>query len=111
MQPDKANAAAAAMIGKENARARRTGAIPQNEIAPVLHLTWLIKGLRGDYVHHSGAMRQHRTRIDNTALCRDAGADRAGHAGAAEPAIAGRILGQILLMVILGEVKFAGRQN
>jgi hypothetical protein len=46
MQPDKASAAAAAMIGKENARAKRTGAIPQNEIAPVLHRLWLIKGLQ-----------------------------------------------------------------
>src|SRR5208282_1666051 len=41
----------------------------------------------------------------------DAGADRTGHAGAAEPAIAGRVLGQILLMVVLGEIELAGRRN
>src|ERR1700760_3578885 len=40
-------------------------------------------------------------------LRRHAGADRAGHAGAAEAAIAGRILGQILLMIVLGEVELA----
>ena len=37
----------------------------------------------------------------------DADADRAGHAGAAEPAIAGRILGQILLVIVFGEIEFA----
>src|SRR5579871_3426695 len=38
-------------------------------------------------------------------LCRDPGADRTAHAGAAEAAIAVRILGQILLMVVLGEIE------
>src|SRR5712691_2778837 len=33
------------------------------------------------------------------------GADRAAHAGAAEPAIAHRVLGEILLMIILGEIE------
>src|SRR5262245_63126196 len=36
---------------------------------------------------------------------RDAGADLAGDAGAAEPAIAHRILGEILLVVVLGEIE------
>src|ERR1051326_2383137 len=36
---------------------------------------------------------------------RHAGADRARHAGAAETAIAERILGEILLVIVLGEVE------
>src|SRR4051794_30629992 len=36
---------------------------------------------------------------------RDAGADRARHTGAAEPAIAGRIFRQILLVIVLGEIE------
>src|SRR5258705_3199604 len=36
---------------------------------------------------------------------RNARADRAAHAGAAEPAIARRVLGQILLVIVLGEVE------
>src|ERR1700722_14067923 len=36
---------------------------------------------------------------------RDARPDRAGDAGAAEPAIAERVLRQILLVVILGEIE------
>src|SRR6516165_2225989 len=39
----------------------------------------------------------------------DAGADRAGHVGAAESAIAGRILGKILLMVVLGKIELTSR--
>jgi hypothetical protein len=42
MQPDKASAVMAAMIEYRNARATRTGAIPHNETAPVLHRLWLI---------------------------------------------------------------------
>jgi hypothetical protein len=41
MQPDKASAVMAAMIEYRNARATRTGAIPHNETAPVLHRLWL----------------------------------------------------------------------
>src|ERR1700737_4560589 len=41
MQPDKASAEMAAMIGNRNARATRTGAIPHSETAPVLHRLWL----------------------------------------------------------------------
>src|ERR1700749_3577151 len=43
MQPDKASAAT---IGSKNARANRTGTIPHNEIAPVLHRLWLTKGFQ-----------------------------------------------------------------
>src|SRR5579872_5093828 len=35
----------------------------------------------------------------------DLGADRAGDAGAAQPAIAERVLGQILLVIVLGKIK------
>jgi len=41
MQPDKANAAMAAMIGNRNTRATRTLAIPHSETAKVLHQLWL----------------------------------------------------------------------
>src|SRR4051794_30041835 len=41
----------------------------------------------------------------------DARADRAGHTGAAEAAIAGRILRQVLLVIILGEITLAGRRD
>src|SRR4051794_4062653 len=37
------------------------------------------------------------------------GSDRAGHAGAAEAAISGRILGQVLLVIVLGEIKLTRR--
>src|ERR1700752_3607406 len=40
-------------------------------------------------------------------LRRHAGPDRAAHAGAAEPAVAAWILGKILLVIVLGEVKRA----
>src|SRR4051794_5442765 len=42
MQPDKASAVMAAMIDNRKTRATRTGPIPHNETAPVLHLGWLI---------------------------------------------------------------------
>src|SRR5215204_1821681 len=38
-------------------------------------------------------------------LCGDAGADLAAHARAAEAAIAERVLGEILLMIVFGEVE------
>src|ERR1700692_343688 len=44
MQPDRASAVIAAMIGNRNARATRTGAIPSSETAKVLHRLWLING-------------------------------------------------------------------
>src|ERR1700742_2644453 len=44
MQPDKATAA---NTDRKNARANRTGTIPHNEIAPVLHRLWLIKSFGG----------------------------------------------------------------
>ncbi len=41
----------------------------------------------------------------------DAGSDRAGHAGAAEAAVAAGVLGQVLLVVVLGEVERPGRRR
>ena len=41
----------------------------------------------------------------------DAGADRAGHSGAAETAIAARILGEILLVIVFSEVELRRGQN
>src|SRR6187455_889781 len=37
--------------------------------------------------------------------------DRAAHAGAADAAIAGRVLGEILLVVVLGEIELRRRQD
>src|ERR1700712_3974637 len=121
MQPDKASAVMAAMIEYRNARPTRTGAIPHNETAPVLHRLWLINRVAcvpdavqrffsgapqsRDRTKHRrplrprlcsaplreelrAALRPGHSRVRSGA---DAGADRAGHAGAAEPAITGRI--------------------
>src|SRR5882672_442958 len=44
MQPDRASAVRIAVIGNRNARATRTGAIPQSETALVLHRLWLTNG-------------------------------------------------------------------
>src|SRR5947209_8294055 len=44
MQPASASAVIATMTEYRNARATRTGAIPHNETAPVLHRLWLING-------------------------------------------------------------------
>src|SRR5687767_14505467 len=41
----------------------------------------------------------------------DAGAEGADHAGAADAAVAGRVPGQVLLVVVLGEVEGAGRRD
>src|SRR3954467_10810018 len=41
----------------------------------------------------------------------DADADRARHAGAAETAIACRILGEVLLMIVLGKVERTARSD
>src|SRR3954470_13466716 len=41
MQPDSASAVMIAVIGNRNARATRTGAIPQSETGLVLHRLWL----------------------------------------------------------------------
>src|SRR6185436_14302070 len=40
-----------------------------------------------------------------------ADADRARHAGAAQSAITRRVLGEILLMIVLGEIEFARWRN
>src|SRR5581483_10291281 len=39
------------------------------------------------------------------------GADLAGDAGAAKPAVAVRVLGEVLLVVVLGEIEFGRRQD
>src|SRR5215475_11721763 len=48
MQPDSASAVMAAIIDRRNARATRTGAIPQSETALVLHPLWLTNGFERD---------------------------------------------------------------
>src|SRR5882757_3709160 len=86
MQPDNASAVMMAVIGNRNARATRTGSHPSKRdslsLAPVMVNKWFLSA--------------------------HAGPDRARHAGATQPAIAGRILGEILLMIIFGEIEFAG---
>src|SRR5215510_10903935 len=42
---------------------------------------------------------------DHALMRGDAGADLAAHAGPAQAAITGRVLGEVLLMVVLGEVE------
>src|SRR4051794_17161797 len=44
MQPARASAVRAAIMENRNARTTRTGVIPHNETAPVLHRLWLING-------------------------------------------------------------------
>src|ERR1700722_1479507 len=98
MQPDRASAVTMAVIGNRNARETRTGAIPHSETDLVLHRLWLTN-------------RCCRKSVDGSAVQQlssaDAGDDRARHAGAAKPAIAGWILGEILLVIVLGEIEFA----
>src|SRR6185503_18784400 len=53
MHPDRASAVMIAVIGILNARTTRTGAIPQNETAPVLHRVWLKKGFLRSRVAHT----------------------------------------------------------
>src|SRR5690349_3972437 len=55
-----------------------------------------------------GLVLAHHPGMTPVTLSRNARPDRAGHAGAAEPAIAGRILRQILLMIVLGEIERTG---
>src|SRR5580704_11874772 len=54
----------------------------------------------------SSPAKATRGRLARLSLGRDAGPDRAGDAGAAESAIAERVLRQILLVVILGEIEW-----
>src|SRR5262249_5501168 len=116
MQPDSASAVMAAMIGRRNARATRTGAIPPSEIALVLHPLWLTnggwttstpirlrQGLRRD-------KRGDRRRFKASRRV-DADADGAGHAGAAEAAITRRVLGEILLMIVFGKIERTGGRD
>ena len=98
-----------AVIGIRNARTTRTGAIPQSETAPVLHRVWLKKGILRSGVEQGGSLaprlQGEETRRPSSGGHADA--DRARHAGAAQSAIARRILGEILLMIVLGEIEFA----
>src|SRR5262249_41221461 len=113
MQPDSASAVMAAMIGRRNARATRTGAIPQSETALVLHLLWLTNGgwTTSPRIRPRQGLRRDKRgewqRFKASGRV-DAAADRAGHAGATEAAIARRVLGEILLMIVLGEIERTG---
>src|ERR1700693_5901397 len=107
MQPDRASAVIAAMIGNRNARATRTGAIPSSETAKVLHRLWLINGCLPAGVARPMCKGQCARALAHDAKRSgraDAGADWTRHAGAAKPAIAGRVLGQILLVIVFGEI-------
>src|SRR3954471_22447794 len=114
MQPARATTVRAAIIENRNARTTRTGVIPHNETAPVLHRLWLINRIHrvpdaaaffmplrgtgsrnerrrcngpGLAAHH--AARAARCAGSGERSSADAGADRAGHAGAAEATITG----------------------
>src|SRR5262245_13745238 len=50
--------------------------------------------------------RKRRLRFLRRPSGRDAGTDRTAHASSCDPAITGRVLRQILLMIILGKEKF-----
>src|SRR5689334_2017015 len=52
-----------------------------------------------------------RTVSDRSIRRGDTGADRTGHAGAAKPTITARVLGEILLMITLGEVELRRIEN
>src|SRR5260370_42000647 len=86
MQPDRASAVMIAVIGNRNARATRTGAIPQSETAPVLHRLWLTNRFFG-LTTQAGEVRKRGKRSG-----RDIRTDRARHASAAQHAISARIL-------------------
>src|SRR3984957_11912219 len=111
MQPDRASAVVTAKISSPNARATPTGATPHSETAKFLHRLWLTNRFsRGDAAETpSPRCRGQRRRTRRSGA--DAGADRTRPPGAAEPAIAGRVLGQILLMIVLGEIELAGRPD
>src|SRR6516164_1451792 len=59
----------------------------------------------GEWLSSPFAIRQPQCSLF-ASLRRNPRADRAAHAGAAEAAIAVRVLGQILLVIILGEVEW-----
>src|SRR6185312_8011827 len=102
MQPDSASAVMITVIGIRNARTTRTGAIPQSETTPVLHRVWLINGiLHARTEDRTPSLRARGTRVRKSSG-RDADADRARHAGTAQTAIARRVLGEVLLMIVLG---------
>src|SRR5258708_30932393 len=68
MQPDNASAVMMAMIGNRNARATRTGAIPHNETAPVLHRLWLTNRVEcvPDAVQHLFVMHRRAGSVPRT---------------------------------------------
>src|SRR5262249_6714504 len=104
MQPDKAIAATATMIGRKDAR---TQAIPERDslsLAPVMVNKGFSAGLSLPLGRERKPMKTGNSRGN-------ADSDGAGPACAARPAIAGRILGQILLVIVLGEVEFASRRD
>src|SRR6185312_16680179 len=103
IQPD--SASAAAMIDSRNARTTSTVSYPLKRRQPVLRPLWLIKSFRARVLCFPSAV------AGRAGSGSYSGADRASHPGAAQPAIAGRILGQILLMVVLGEIELAGGRD
>src|SRR5690606_12280389 len=63
----------------------------------------------GDAVPRLGRdTRPSRARIRRSVLCGGRDSDRAGDAGAAYAAVAVRVLGKVLLVVVLGEVEVGG---
>src|SRR6266702_3208766 len=119
MQPDSASATTMAMMGIENAPATRTGVIPQKRcpsFAPFMVKKQFSRTGRDRSRRGRAAPAPSRAMIGIRCLRRqrrpmsgaDTDPDRTRHSRAAEPAIAGRILGQILLMIVLGEVERPG---
>src|SRR6185295_8919086 len=53
----------------------------------------------------------HPQSRDQVSLCRHSRSDLARDTGATKPAVAARILGKVLLMVILGEIEFRRIEN
>jgi hypothetical protein len=71
-------------------------------------------GQSGECAGHGGSLRSGRPPVEapqgavkppRVFSRLDAGADRAGQAGAADAAIAARVLGEVLLVVVLGKVE------
>src|SRR5258706_16043346 len=81
MHPDKASAAMIAVIENRNARATRTGAIPESETVLVLHRLWLTKRFLGAVRTRAARpaapskpaiRRPHQRRSGTTRRCRPA---------------------------------------
>src|SRR4051812_19017919 len=107
MHPDRASAVMITVIENRNARTTGTRAIPHHETALVLHRLWLTKR----FLH---ACRRDRRLLSPQKTGRQAATPAAiGHDTPAPPkaAIAGRILGEILLMMVLGKVERRRRRH